>query len=549
MLALCKAAPYVQQESQALLLLEKLAPYIPESCSQSLPSSPFYRALQSSPWETLSFELVTAVLDLGWRFHTLRASASHALSRYLGNCLVLTHKTIKAGPEGTRWSLESGAIPRLWDTVILITSLLGFLRASATKIEFWTPDERLELLDSLHTMLSQGFLLSAESALSTIRNSRAASSQDLKHLVRQSTSAGRPLGALVLRQEFAGVLESCAALLVVTPKSAKHPGVLEALLSKNNDRKNVQHWNMVLSEKIADLAEEEVAISDEGSEYLRLESAGQRARVHAVKASSLTSFLCCSLVHEDAAEPDLLMAWLESTLADTSQVADENLACTSLRCMTILAQSSSQIAVALSRSLPRFLIRGPMTADVSRTAAECLLAVLRLVSHDTVITTLYGLGNALTGGRDLDRNSGYNLFMDANSDSANDHMANGHLETKSSTSLAPSDSEKGLRNYGAVILAIVTVARGIDDPKITALALSMLVQKVGKGSSAVDLKITTEAAVLAAESGAPEFRSLLRLYNRLSYDGIHHRNDSILSAVSLPPTFTLRNTLMPFTGD
>lgn len=418
-------------------------------------------------------------------------------------------------------------------TVVFLSSLLGFLKASAACASFWNPDERLELLNSLQTLLSEDLLLSIESALSIIRNTREESVQHLKHYLRQCSSDGRPLGVLLLRQGLTELVEACAALLVLNPDVVKNPGLLPALMSGNNDQEGLQHWNIPLSHKIAQLAEREIVMSDEGSEYLRLESSGQNFRVHAVKASSLRSFLCCALLDEDVADPESLMSWLESTLSDTTQFADETLSCTAIQCMAILAKSSDAIATNLGRSLPRLLVRGPMSPTVATTVANALLVVLRLMSQDSVITTLYGLGNSLTASRNAEGHSAYKIFGESGSDTAEEVIANGHLGPRSTVSLLPSNRDKISRNHNAVILAIVKIARGLKDSKVTALCLSMLIQKVGRGDSAVDLKITTEAAALAFESDPNEFRALLRLYARLSHEGIHQRNEALLTAVSI----------------
>ena len=477
------------------------------------------------------------MVELGTQHPALRKQVAHTISRYVDNCLVLASHVIKAGPDGLAQKDGVQDRQRLLDVVVLITSILGFLKASAANASFWTPDERLELLTSFQSILSEDFLISIESALSTIRNARAPNAQQLKHHVKQFTSPGRPLGALLLRQGLAEFVEACAALLVVKPDAVNNEGLLLTLMSDRTDQKDLQHWNMALSQKVAELAEHEIAMFDEGSEYLRLESSGQQFRVHAVKASSLRSFLCCALVHEDAANQENLMSWLQSTLADSTQIVDKTLARTALQCMGILAKSSSSIAAELLRSLPRFLVRGPKTASVATTAADALLVVLRLASPDTVITTLYSLGNSLTASRNAQSNPAYVLSGDQGSDSPEDITANGHLGHRSAVSLAPSNYEMAFRNHSGVILAIVHIARGFGDPKITALCLSMLIQKVGKGDSAIDLKITTEAAALASESGVTEFRALLRLYDRLSHEGIHKRNEPLLAAVSLIERF------------
>ena len=87
--------------------------------------------------------------------------------------------------------------------------------------------------------------------------------------------------------------------------------------------------------------------------------------------------------------------------------------------------------------------------------------------------------------------------------------------------------------HGNVIQAIVGVAGICQDDKITALAQSMLIQKIGKISLSVDARIITEATVLAEIGGPHDFKSLLRSYARLGHDAVTKNNALIANAVSL----------------
>jgi phosphatidylinositol 4-kinase len=63
----------------------------------------------------------------------------------------------------------------------------------------------------------------------------------------------------------------------------------------------------------------------------------------------------------------------------------------------------------------------------------------------------------------------------------------------------------------------------------------MLLQKIEKVSRSVDARIITEAAGLALSGGPLEFRSLLKLYAKLSHDGVIQNNEILLAAVSQIP--------------
>jgi phosphatidylinositol 4-kinase len=99
-------------------------------------------------------------------------------------------------------------------------------------------------------------------------------------------------------------------------------------------------------------------------------------------------------------------------------------------------------------------------------------------------------------------------------------------------SLSISGEEETSLVYGNVAHAIVTIANGCGDPKITALSQSMLLQKIGRVSLVVDACIIEKAAALAVESGQMELRVLLKLYARLSHDAIRQGSQLIVDAVS-----------------
>src|ERR1700709_551655 len=87
LLALCKAAPQVQDLEHADKLLTRLSPYFLEAHVQLLAPSPSLKALEPSPWECLTQCLTAGVLSIGLNHESLRRKAIDAASNYLENCL------------------------------------------------------------------------------------------------------------------------------------------------------------------------------------------------------------------------------------------------------------------------------------------------------------------------------------------------------------------------------------------------------------------------------------------------------------------------------
>lgn len=386
---------------------------------------------------------------------------------------------------------------------------------------------------------SEGFLISVETAFSVLRNSNSTHSivKDCKRYVRHYAAIGRPLGATLLQRSFMWLLVAASSLLVADIDELRGNDILDLLMSGTGVfRSNTsvpREVDFTTIETMADISCDEMSLLADGADYLRLGSAWQQRLAFSVKAAALTSYLNCAMLNEDAADVDPLMSWLEDTLADPIQMADETLASVVLRCLALVAKLSPSFAPNISRLLPRFIVQGGPRGQTILIASTCLAYVLRVLSQDAVITTLYTLGNVLSSGSNTEKalSGGANGEMNLDG-SVNSTFYGGKQSTGSSISLAISGEEETSIVYGNVVQAICGIAASCNDPKITALAQSMLLQKIDKVSRSVDSRIITEAASLALSGGPLEFRSLLKLYARLSHDGVVQNNEALLSAVS-----------------
>jgi phosphatidylinositol 4-kinase len=233
------------------------------------------------------------------------------------------------------------------------------------------------------------------------------------------------------------------------------------------------------------------------------------------------------------------MAWLEDTLADPVQMADEALAQVVLRCLALISKVALNFAANVSRLLPRFIVQGSPRGQIISIASTCLAFVLQFLSQDATISTLYTLGNVLSSASAPERALASGLNGGSSLDGANNSgFYSTKLSTGSSISLAISGDEETSVVCGNVVQAICGIARSCKDPKIIALAQSMLLQKIDKVSRAIDSRIITEAALLSLSGEQLEFRSLLKLYSHLSNDSVLQKNELLSNAVSHCCTFS-----------
>lgn len=414
-------------------------------------------------------------------------------------------------------------------------SLLGFLDAVAQYTSFWNAYERLQLVEDIRNALSEKFLISFETALSIVRNARSPQHglREWRRLAKHYAAIGRPLGAMILHESFLTVAVACAALLVEDPSDDPKVPVLDFLRSSFKSSQIVQATSEdALAEGLAGIAIEEMERLDNDLEYLqRVGSAWQQHQGSSVKAKILTTYLCCVAYDEDIADSDTLMTWLDVALNDPAQVADHTLATAVLECMAVMAKIDSSLASTLGRSLPRVIVQGNFDQRTSNVAADCLASVLSLLPQDAVITTLYSLGNVISAAPLPDRTATASPNVNGNGKVSRATMYD-QKTTGSAISLTPSDVEEPHHVHRTVVQAVVCVARSCKDEKITALALSMLIQKVGRASKAVDVKIIADSARLGVHSGPGEFRSLLKLYSKLCHDALIKDDTATLEAVS-----------------
>ena len=535
LVALCKAAPLVQTTKDAEALLRQLSPYVAEAHKQAFGATPLHQHLP--PWETLSYDVTTAVLALGLNHPSLRSEAWSTISEAVDEVTHSAENTawLKPLPEGeTEYEINDDTLK----VVRISVALLGFFNGIAKYVQVWSPDQRMSLLPQLRRILSEKFMVSLEGALSAIRNSYTKSRMvnQWKRWDNQYAAQGRPLGAMLLQQAFMHIVEQSTLALLPVHEPLTSADLLDTLLQQDprQYQNQVQSANGLV-DNLTELVTNEIKFLDDEADYLKLGSAWQQKQAREVKASALRSFLCCCILNGGTPNDDVLLDWLSAITADTEQMVDEDLAKTVLKSMAVLASISETVVTTLTRSLPRLIVNGRMTPTTASVACECLARVLKPLSQDVVISTLYSLGNVLSADADGQANHKSTIFDSSFSISQNEN-GNGHGFTShqgfgSSISLVLSDEEDTATAYGTVVQAIVAIAVARSEAQLTALVSSMLLQKIGKISPAVDARIIVETAALGLSGGVTELKGLLRIYARINGEALSQGNTLVSSAV------------------
>lgn len=534
-LALCKAAPFVQSPEVAGQLLSRLSPYLPESYSQILAPSPSLRYIDPSPYEILTSNLTTAILSIGTRHSGLRAQANSAINTYLNGWSEAAAQLSADQFDGDEQAdhAENGELSQV---MTLSLSLLGFLDALSNYAVFWNAYDRLQIVQNIRAALSEKFLIAFETALSIARNARPHHDglREWRRYAKHYAATGRPLGGMILHDSFLKVVVACASLLVETTTRGPEESLLDFL--RSSSFKSIQivraQSEDALCEGLATIAIEEMERLENDVDYLqRVGSAWQQRQGADVKAKILTTYLCCTAYDEDVADADLLMSWLDNALNDPAQTSDYALASTVLKSMAALAKLDSSMASTLGRTLPRVIVQGGFDHRTSDIAADCLASVLSLLPQDAIITTLYSLGNVISA-VPVGDGGAVSPALNGGVRTSRNMMFGEHQTAGSAISLTPSDIEDPHHVHSTVIQTVVYVARDCKDDKIAGLALSMLIQKIGRASRAVDAKIITDSAQLGIHAARGDFKLLLKLYTKLCHDAILKDDSATLDAVS-----------------
>lgn len=535
MLALCKAAPSLADVTIAKSLLDQLGLCLIDTHVQAIAISPFVRSIEPSPWELLSFSLAYAIIALGLKHPAFHLQVFECTCHYLQECL----EVIRAAPAGgvgdeSEDLVKTIGVDQAIKIAALSTSLLGFLDAASRLNHFFSVPERRHLVELLRNILTEQFMITVEGVFSSMRTAETPLNDILlwRYFTRRYAASGRPLGAMLLQQGFLKLLVSCSSLEVADEESLQRSDTLDILLLQQKSldiRQNPEH--IALLELLSDIAIDEMHLLEDGADYLRLASSWQQRLAFSVKARTLTTYLNCMIANEEVADADVLVPWLEETIADAVQMSHEELASVTLRSMAVVSRFSPSFATSFSRLLPRFIVQSTVTGKTIDAAARSLAYTLQLLSQDAVITGLYSLGNVLSNSN-TDHAVGVPakdglLNLPRNAGRYHPH-ANG-----SAISLDVKCDDDAAAAYGNIVRAIVGVANSCDDDKITALALSILLQKLGRVNFAVDNHIIREAARLVVRGGPVELKSLLKLYGRISHDCMVQRNSTMLEAVSM----------------
>jgi len=530
LLALCRAAPDLNELSHAERLTKQLTTYLPEAHTQLFSPSPFLHEIQPAPWAVLTYHLTKALLILGLKFPSLKRSVADSITLYLYNWSQSSKILSSAGFGEQDEATEHEAR----EIAAVSVSLVGFMEAAAIHENFWTSFERLELIRALKAALSENFLIAVETASSAIRNSTSPepATRDWRKYLKRYAAKGSPVGAMLLQKGFMKLVLESTARILCNEHTVRCGDLLDQYIEGTHlGRAKEEQVTDEMVESLVDTVSDQLRVLEDGSDYLQLSSAWQQKLAFSVKAYALEAYLHCMVIDEEIADAEVLFAWLDDSISNPVQMADLDLADIVLKSLAVVAKYIPEGASNFARILLRFIVQGTSRPPAVAMAAQSLSHILRMLSQDAVITTLYSLGNVLSSQIGAEKVQ-HSLSPSPETNNAqHSSLSISQLRTTSVISLSLSGDEEASLVCGNVAHAIVVIATSCNDSKIIALAQTMMLQKVGRINYVVDAHILEEAAILAAHGRENEFRALLKLYSRLHQEAVLHNNTVVFDAV------------------
>ena len=361
-----------------------------EAPVQTFTHSPFFRGIDPSPTEALSFHVTGALLALGLNYSDLLETAADSIGSFLNTCTRAADSVV-GSPAGDPDSIHLNDAIR---TVTIVVSLVGFLDAASAQADFWKTGGRLALIQKVRHLLSDPFLVAVETALSTIRNSQSHDREvkEWKRLIRHYAHLERPLGAMLLQRSFMWLVVSSTSLMVADADDLRKSHILDLLMSRGGQLRSglpkILDGDMHSVDVFAAHASEQMNHIEAGADFVRMGTPSQQRLAYEVKSAALISSLNCSLLNDEVADAETLFNWLQETLEDPFQMADDTLASTVLKSLALICHISPPFTSAISRVLPRFIVQTAPHGNAVGVASKCLAFVLKLLSKDAVISTL-----------------------------------------------------------------------------------------------------------------------------------------------------------------
>lgn len=567
MISLARSAHFIKSPDQAESVLRLLGAYLRKGPTQTFPAFSGVREIEPSPWHVSTRLVTRAILSLGASFpDKLRADAENLILRYLNS-------------SASRWKdPEVFTDPDVFFP--LLFSFLGFLEALTQQVYITSYPTLATILARITETISTEMLLQVETTVAQISADVPAppktngngymvdpalangsnpeqsidetiEKQAFQQAVNGETDISRwqyyifsylraeqQLGAMLLNYYVCSFARAITAKIVnyavpnaVTSFRARNntSSLLNKLISRERLPKlKGTHDNshpdsastIALLTTVSQLAIAQIHSLDEGADYIELASPERIALAYATKVLALDIVGVATSYR--VLESEVSLSIIRSSILHEHGMSNSRLALAIFKLGAFLCSLDEETSGLLVRYFPHFIAIPSVQPPLVRKCAKALVYGLRNISQDVIVSTIYTLVNIVTVNRDATLNL------------QNGRVAQSTINNEKSFSTF-NDPEGHPDSYTFhvncnAIAAIVTITLVYDDPQISALAATVLNQKLNVSASDLDREVAFGVAKLASYVPDKEFLSILRSFQNLAVHAFQ-TNDKKMRAI------------------
>ncbi|GEQ67449.1 hypothetical protein JCM33374_g1114 [Metschnikowia sp. JCM 33374] len=335
------------------------------------------------------------------------------------------------------------------------------------------------------------------------------------------------------------------------------------LASKDSSPGIISNSRLKFIKVLADAALKKMELLDRGENFI-VYSSIHRLKHGYVTKSQLVSVIACGTLL-DVLNVDVSKKIFQTTIGIQKVMLDPHLGCAIIQLGSLLVFKDPSVSSSLTRAFTTLVANPSLSSPECLAVSKSVGIASRILSQDTVVTTIYALTNLLFVSHDglqLSarsrrttglRNRGSSESSESQhsiSASPNYLIRHNTLSNKSSFNGANLNRDNGFneQEYTKVcnnaVTAISEVVGACDDESVSTLAVAILSQKIGKLNSSMVSSLLQGLVACAPHLPEREFVVLVKMLQNVSMEAFNAHNSDLLNILTESRT-NLANSLKP----
>lgn len=306
---------------------------------------------------------------------------------------------------------------------------------------------------------------------------------------------------------------------------------------------------------LAEAALKKMDLLDRGENFIVYSTINRLKHGYITKSHLVLIIACGTLM--DVVDVDVAKKTFHATIGIQKVMLDPHLGAAIIQLGSLLVFKDPVVGSSLTRAFTSLITNPLLSTEECLAVSKSVGIASRILSQDTVVTTIYALTNLLFVGNDglqflarnrrntSLRNRGSSLSLESQHSvhvQPNHFIANNILLNKTSLNGLINHHDVGFneQEYTRVcenaVTAISEVVAACDDESVSTLAVAILSQKIGKGNSPIAFSLLQGLVACAPHLPEGEFVVLVKMLQNLSIDASNAQNKTLLATLTLART-------------